>query len=308
MSGEIGSAQAHLLNPAMEDLAPASWRSLTEPYRPVLPLLIGGAIFLLSLLISIARQSWVSEDAAHSPIILAIGSWLLVRRFRQVHDPAAAGGSLGLALLLLVPAAAAHVIARSLDWTTIAGYTAWLSLVVVGYGMFGWRTLRRLAFPILYLLLALPLPAGTTVALTHDVRLLLSDLAVRIVALFDYPVAGTGITIFIDRYELLVEDACSGLNSVLSLTAVGLFYAYVRYGSSLAYTALLTLLMAMLALLANLLRIIVLMLVTYHSGDAAAKGLLHDATGIILFAGTVFAMFAFDRLLGPVRRALGVGP
>jgi exosortase len=250
-------------------------------------------------------QSWVSDDAAHSPVILAIGAWLLARGWRDAYDPKARG-SIPLALVALLPTLFLHLVARSLDWATIAGYTAWLALVVVAYAMFGAATLRRLWFPIFYMLIALPLPAGTTVVLTHDIRLLLSDIAVNVLAFFDYPVARAGITMVVDRYELLVEDACSGLNSLISLTAVGLFYAYARHGSSAAYSLFFTLPMVLVAVFANLVRIILLMLITYHFGDAAAKGILHDVTGLALFAIAVIGMLALDKLLAPVRHVLRV--
>jgi exosortase len=284
-----------------------------EPVSPTLgwgtagalPLLIGVAVFVVSAAIGVARQSWVSDDAAHSPVILAIGSWLLARSWRDAYDPSARGSVL-LALVALLPTLFLHLVARSLDWGTIAGYTAWLSLVVVAYAMFGAATLRRLWFPIFYILIALPLPAGTTVILTHDIRLFLSDLAVSVLAFFDYPVARAGITMVVDRYELLVEDACSGLNSLISLTAVGLFYAYARHGSSAAYSLIFTVPMVLVAIFANLVRIILLMLITYHFGDAAAKGILHDVTGLVLFGTAVLGMFAVDKLLAPVRHLLRV--
>lgn len=284
---------------------PGSWSWSRIAPRGVLPLLLGAAIFLISMVTGVLRQGGGSEDAAHTPVILAIGAWLLARGWRDAYDPAARG-SVALALLGLLPALLLHVVARSLDWVTVAAYTGWLSLLAVAYGMFGGATLRRLWFPIFYILIALPLPEGTTVVLTHDIRLWLSDAAVGVLSLFDYPVARAGITMFVDRYELLVEDACSGLNSLISLTAVGLFYAYARHGSSAVYSLIFTVPMVLAAIFANLIRIILLMLITYHFGDAAAKGVLHQVTGLILFATAVLGMLLLDKLLAPLRRALKV--
>lgn len=275
--------------------AQLDWRA-----RSSLPLMIGCALFVGSFAISLFNHSWLSEDAAHSPLILTIGTWLLVRRWREVASDGS-GGSAALALVVLAPMLAIHVVAQWLDWITMAGYSAWLSLVAIGYLAIGAAALGRMWFPLFYLLFALPLPKGTTVVLTQDIRLMLSDLAVRLLDLSGYPVARAGVTLFVDRYELLVEEACSGLNSMLSLTAVGLFYAYVKYGSEWRYTILFTCLMVAVAMAANFLRVLLLILITFHLGDAAAQSFIHEAAGITLFVIALSGMFILDKLLAPLR-------
>lgn len=271
-----------------------------------LPLLAGGGLFLFITLIGIVQHSWISEDAAHSPLILAIGSWLLLRGWREVSG-AASPGSAALALCVLVPALLASVVAQWLEWVTIASYGAWVALVATAYAAVGAAVLGRLWFPLCYLLLALPLPRGTTVLLTQDLRLALSDYAVSALDLFHYPVARTGVAIFVERYQLLVEEACSGLNSIISLTAVGLFYTYVKYAASWRYMLIFTFFMFAVAIAANLVRIILLMLITYHFGNATAESFIHDGIGVVLFAVTLVAMFGLDKLLAPLRARLAEG-
>ena len=289
----------------MELLAKRLRLRLVEVDPASLLLLAGCAIFIGSFVVSLVGHSWLSEDAAHSPLILTIGTWLLIRRWGEVSH-GRSGGLLALSLALLVPTLLVHVLARWLDWITLAGYSAWLALVVVGYLVAGAATMARLWFPMAYLLFALPLPKGTTVVLTQDIRLMLSDYAVRLLDLFGYPVARAGVTLFVDRYELLVEEACSGLNSMLSLTAVGLFYAHVKYGSSWRFMLVFSGLMVAVAIAANFLRVLLLILITYHLGDAAAQSFIHEAAGITLFAIALSGMFILDKLLSPVRaRMLG---
>jgi exosortase len=271
--------------------------------KAYLPLLLGGGLFVILTFISVIQQSWVSEDAAHSPLIVAIASWLLVRQWPEA-SATAWPGSPALALPILVPVLLAYVVAQWLEWVTIAGYTAWMALVVTAYGAIGAASLGRLWFPLAYMLLALPLPKGTTILLTQDLRLALSDYAVAVLDLIGYPVAREGVTIFVDRYQLLVEEACSGLNSMISLTAVGLFYAYVRHGSSWRYILIFTVAMVAVAMAANLVRILALMLITYHFGNAAAESFIHEAAGLTLFLLALIGMFAVDRLLAPVRARL----
>ena len=55
-----------------------------------------------------------------------------------------------------------------------------------------------------------------------------------------------------------------------------------------------------LAALANVVRVIVLVLVTYHLGDEAGQGFLHGAAGMVLFVIALALLFVEDKLLGYV--------
>ena len=67
-------------------------------------------------------------------------------------------------------------------------------------------------------------------------------------------------------YQLLVEDACSGMNSLIGLIAITLFYIYLLRNASWRYSAFLVALIIPIAIMANVLRIITLILLTYFFG------------------------------------------
>jgi exosortase/archaeosortase family protein len=54
-------------------------------------------------------------------------------------------------------------------------------------------------------------------------------------------------------------------------------------------------------MLANMIRVVLLCLITYYLGDAAGQGYLHGFAGIVLFVGALVLMLASDAAL----RALG---
>ena len=58
------------------------------------------------------------------------------------------------------------------------------------------------------------------------------------------------------------------------------------------------------AMFANLVRVLLLVLITYHFGNAAAQGFLHSTAGMIMFVVALLSIFAVDKLLTPVRRYL----
>ena len=61
---------------------------------------------------------------------------------------------------------------------------------------------------------------------TIPLKVLISDLVTQVLYTAGYPIAQNGVVILIGPYQLLVEDACSGLNSIFALSAIGVFYVY----------------------------------------------------------------------------------
>ena len=53
-----------------------------------------------------------------------------------------------------------------------------------------------------------------------------------------------------------------------------------------------------IAFFANLMRVIILVLVTYHFGDEVGQGFIHKFAGFLLFFVSMFTLFALDAILG----------
>lgn len=90
----------------------------------------------------------------------------------------------------------------------------------------GWPVLRVPAFPVGFLLFAVPMPDWLIDAATVPLKVFISDVVVRVLYALGFPIAQNGVMIMIGTYQLLVKDACSGMNSIFALSAIGVFYAY----------------------------------------------------------------------------------
>ena len=121
------------------------------------------------------------------------------------------------------------------------------------------------------------------------------------------PVFREGVTLMIGHYQLLVEDACSGMNSITGLVAISLFYIYLLRNASWRYSLFLVALVIPIAIVANIIRIVVLVLLTYFFGDAVAQGFLHMAAGIFLFVTALLLVFAVDNLMSRLLKLKGAG-
>ena len=113
-----------------------------------------------------------------------------------------------------------------------------------------------------------------------------------------YPIARSGVMLTVGQYQLLVADACSGLHSMFSLSAMGLLYLYLMQRTSVARNLIIMASIIPIAFAANIVRVIVLILVTYHLGDEAGQGFLHGFAGIMLFIIGLLFLFILDWILG----------
>ena len=118
-------------------------------------------------------------------------------------------------------------------------------------------------------------------------------------------VGRSGVVLTVGPYQLLVADACAGLNSMFTLEALGLLYMNLMNYTSVARNVALAVLLVPISFAANIVRVMILVLVTYHLGDEAGQGFIHGFAGMVLFMVALVLMLCTDKLLGlfiPARR------
>lgn len=261
--------------------------------------LIAATVFAIPGLLALARNYWSTEQGAAGPIILMTGLWLLHHEAAGVRPACNRAAEWLVPVGLLVIGACTIVAAvTAKQWLQLLGI--YCGLVVVLYGMIGWRPLVTLRVPVLYLAFVIPPPDSLAVPFTHALKELVASASVAGLVIAGYPVARDGVLLYIGQYELVVAAACSGMNSIVSLTAIGLFYVYLLHRAHTRYAALLALLMIPVALFANAVRVVALLLITYHGGEAAGQGILHDAAGLFIFLVALSTLVALDKLLAPI--------
>ncbi|AYJ86980.1 exosortase [Sphingomonas paeninsulae] len=269
----------------------------------LLILAIGAAMLILPTLQGIAQVSWSTEQGAHGPIVLAIAIWLFARRWPVIRANAEPGsaiwGSLAFAVMLL-----AYTVAKIVGSIVLESAAMYGALVAALYLFVGFRAMREAWFPIAYFLFVLPPPGSVVAAATQPLRLQISEYAVAFLSLFGYPVARSGLMIYVSQYILEVKAACGGLNSMISLSAIGLFYAYIRHNSNIRYCLLFFMVIIFMAIVANFARVLILILITYYLGNGAAQGFLHQFAGMTMFTVAMVGILLFDGAAGPIRRAL----
>ena len=133
----------------------------------------------------------------------------------------------------------------------------------------------------------------------------MSAVAAELLYVLGYPVSRAGVILNVGQYQLLVADACAGLNSMFTLEALGLLYLNLTNSTSVARNVTLAVLIIPISFVANIIRVMILVLVTYHFGDAAGQGFVHRFAGMVLFIAGLLLMASTDTLLRRLFRAKG---
>ena len=283
--------------------APPFWTWLTTHIRSDILLWLGMVALAIPTMASVARDSWSTEQGAHGPIVLATGIWLVMRQWRTAIKIARPGSTI-IGLILLTPALLLYAFARITNIVEIEGFAMYGALLSILYMAAGGAVMRLLWFPLLYLLFVFPPPDTAVAMVTQPLKIWISRATIDLLYAIGYPIAGSGVTIQIGQYQLLVAAACAGLNSLISLSAIGLFYVYIRHNANWRYAALLMFAIVPVAVIANFARVLILVLITYHFGEAIAQGFIHNFAGVTMFAISVLGIFAVDALASPLRRRL----
>jgi exosortase len=147
-----------------------------------------------------------------------------------------------------------------------------------------------------------PLPWSLVDAITGPLKQWISDIVESLLYAAGYPIARTGVILSIGQYQLLVADACSGLHSMFSLSALGTLFMYIMGRTSKLHNAIMLASILPIAFVANIIRVIILVLVTYHLGDEAGQGFLHGTAGMVLMLAALAFLFALDTVLALVLR------
>jgi exosortase len=266
------------------------------------PLLAAGilAIFIPTI-IFVAKASWSTEEGGHGPIVLATGLWFLVRKWQEAL-PLMRPAPARRVFLMFIPLLLGYLVARVTQIVEIEGFWMYGLLLVVLYSTIGGAAMKALWFPLFYLLFVFPPPDTLVAAITQPLKIGLSQAAVKLLYTLGYPIAGAGVTMQIGQYQLFVAQACSGLNSLVSLSAISLFYVYVRHQENWRYAVILLLMIVPVAVFANFVRILILILLTYYGGESAAQGFLHNFAGLTMFVTALLTIFGLDALIQPFWR------
>ena len=280
-----------------------SHRAGTQLPSNWIPVCVGLLWLYLPTYYDLYRVFWVTREGAYSPVMLAFIAWLVWRARDAFSLPRPTPPPV-LGVAAFVFGLLAYILGRSQSFYNLEVGSQLPLLFGLVYLMLGRPGLQRLWFPIILLVFVVPIPGS----LLDQILLPLKELVSRIVdtSLYaaGYPIARNGVVLMIGPYSLLIADACSGLNSIVAISGIGLIYVYLAGHSSRWVNGVLLFSVVPIAFLANIIRVMALVLVTFYFGDGAGSS-FHDQAGYLEIAVAFGSFFLLDAALGTIQRRSG---
>ncbi len=278
-----------------------------RPLTSLMPLLVLGALLLVlyhRIALKLVRDWYEIPDFSHGFLIPFFVAFLLWDKRRDIAEaprtPSWGGITLvvlGLSELLIGIFGADLFLQRTSFVLLIAGLV---------WTLMGRPTLGAVKFPLLVLLLAIPLPTVVFNQITFPLQLLASRLASDLLPIAGVPVLQEGNVIQLPIMQLEVAEACSGIRSLMSLFTVAVIYGYFLERGTLRRTVL-ALAAVPIAVAANVVRIFGTGLCVQYWDPAKATGFFHEFSGWLMFLVSLFLLYLVHNamgLLAPEKRDL----
>ena len=245
-------------------------------------------------------EAWMTDgNYSHGFLIVPLAVYFAWERRDALADTPSRPSWFGLVVLLgglamlLAGLMGAELFVTRLSFVgTLAGIVVFL---------FGWRTLRVLAFPFAFLLLMIPLPAILFNQVAFPLQLLASRAGELAISTAGIPVLREGNVLVLATTSLEVAEACSGIRSLVSLITLGVVYGYFIDRRAWVRTVIVASAVPV-AILSNGARVAGTGIAAHWWGPSVAQGFLHEFSGWVVF------LVAFLMILGVQRAVQRLSP
>ena len=225
-----------------------------------------------------------SETFAHGYIIVPISAWLMWRR--RANFSALPPTPWWPAIVLLLVVGAGWLFARMGEVQVVQQYAFGAMFPVIALAILGRRLAWSLAFPLLFLLFAVPFGEifiGPLIEFT-------ADFTVWAIQATGIPVLRNGTRFELPTGNWSVVEACSGVRYLISSVTIGCLYAYLTYRSTTRRIVFIA--MSIVApIIANGLRAYLIVMIGHTSNMEMATGVDHLIYGWVFFGLVMFIMF-----------------
>ena len=184
-------------------------------------------------------------------------------------------------------------------------FLMYVSFVIFSAGLivyvWGPKVLKRLWFPVVYLFLMIPMPYALSSNIAFPLQLASSRYAALALDLLGISALQEGVNIQIPGFSFVIERGCSGLRSIVALFTLSVLFAYL-VGGSVQKKIFLIFSSIPIALMANLVRIVVVVLIAKFWGREAAESFFHEFSSLLLFSLAFILLLATAGFIGCLQR------
>ncbi len=248
-------------------------------------------LFCLALLSIFHETAWSmvyiwsrSDTFAHGFLILPISLWLIwTRRELLVAVNPRPAWWVGL---LLLPLGFGWLLAWLVDVAVIQQFALVAMMIVGVWAILGHRLGSVVAFPLFFLLFAVPVGEG----LVDPMMEFTATSTVWMIEMTGIPVYREGLFFTLPTGSWSVVEACSGVRYIIASITVGVLYAYLTY-RSWTRRILFVLVSAIMPVFANTVRAYIIVMLGHMSDMTIATGADHLVYGWVFFGFVIFLLF-----------------
>jgi exosortase len=239
-----------------------------------------GVLFAPTVRFLFERWTMSVWHNAHGLFVAPIAAWLAWDELRRDAKTPVKGSAWGFAFV--VPALSLQAIDAGLHTELLSAIALIMLIPGLALLVLGANKTRRIAFPLFFLVFALPIPLGMTETLHLVLRHLTVAATSAILPIIGITVFVEDTTLHLTNGALTVADACSGFSTLYAALAVATFAAYTAH-SAFRRVLVLTL-AAPVAILSNIARILLLVALVQGWGPDVLHTALHPLSGLLTFA------------------------
>jgi EpsI family protein len=251
---------------------------------------------LLLLVLGLYRETtlylgrlWVQGDGGygHGFLVLAISLYIVFRQRNVLSELVPCPSS--MALYAVATFSLIWLVATLVDVQIMQSAVLLLLVLSVIWAAAGGRVAWQLSFPVMFVAFALPLWSPLLLFL----RPVTAEAAFWMTRAAGVPALLQDFVVILPAGSLKISEACSGLHYLLAALTLGVFYAYLNY-PLLWQRVMVVMVAAAAAILANILRVFIVIYLAWTSDMQHPLVADHLSLGWYLFAGLVLVLLLVD--------------
>jgi exosortase len=267
---------------------------LKNHFKPI----VVGTLFLFAYVPTLMWMwdRWFARDSyySHGILIPFVTGYFIWQEKEALKKMVVKESRLGLPILVL--GLLVYMVSSILRINFTSGFSFLITIVGFVLYFYGRAIFQKIAFPILFLFFMIPMPEFAITNASFKLKIFAAQIATTMLNNMGLVAVRSGSNIMMQHTYVTVDDVCSGLRSLISLTALGSIFAYWMKGAPWK-KILLFLSTIPIAVITNVCRVIVLSCISEIWGPQYAVGFVHDATGFMVFGLAFLLLLAVYKLL-----------
>jgi len=257
-----------------------------------------GVLIILLLILYLPTLLWLWGrwtmsvwQNGHGILVSALVIYLIGRELQRLKDlPSRANG---WGFIILIPSLLLYMLDTGINTQLLSSLAMISSFVGLSLLFLGGVKTKAILFPLLSLILTLPIP----LVFTETMHLMLRHIATKSVAFLlsqmGIPVFSSGTVLEIEGGTLMVADACSGFATLYAAITIAILTAY--FCNSSKRRIILLLIAAPLAVAVNIIRVLVLALLVNYYGLNILATSAHELSGLLTFMVALPILFIIGK-------------